>query len=516
MTQVTRVAPEATTSRMFRIRGQMSRWVYPDPRLTPEHCEVLRDVNISERGVTQSRYGSTAYNSTALPGGEAAVGLWQGMFGANLKQVVVTPDKVYSDDGTTRVDITGSALTGGNDDRIQFDFIKSVLVMNNGVDAPRTWTGDDSSPVNTADLGGIPFTKSVCQMVHKNLLMYLGTTEDGTLYPTRVRWCDINRRNFTIDITSWLDANRYEIYDGGPAIIGAVDNWGTALVFKEDGVYPGEIFYDQLGFYDFRLAQPQRGFSPVAKHSIIARPEFVFGVAKEGIFVLRPDMSFEIVNTDDSEEWFNLNQSRLQYAQSWVREKDHQVRTLVSSSSNSSGHNYELVWDWQTGDLWIDRIAQTLSTARSIRISDVEYDWLGALNGMLYKSNDSTVNTDAGTAYTWRIKTAPNDLGLPGRSKHVLNIRTWYRKRTGASTSSFKVFIDEGRGSTESGQLTLDPALQWNTGLKWNDVNKWPGANLQRVDFFVNRIADTVAVEWTDSNPASLVGYQVEYLPLEG
>ena len=56
----------------------------------------------------------------------------------------------------------------------------------------------------------------------------------------------------------FLADNRYEIYDGGPKIVAACDNWGTALIFKEDGLYPGEIVYDQLGHFDFQLGRFQR------------------------------------------------------------------------------------------------------------------------------------------------------------------------------------------------------------------------------------------------------------------
>ena len=113
MTNVTldRVTDEVTSSQIFRIRGQMSRWKYPDPynRLTPEHCEILTNVNISERGIAESRNGYVKYNNATLTGGETVVGLWQGKFSnGETKQVVVTPTKVYSDPGgtgSTRVDI---------------------------------------------------------------------------------------------------------------------------------------------------------------------------------------------------------------------------------------------------------------------------------------------------------------------------------------------------------------------------------------------------------------------------
>ena len=504
------------TSRIYRIRGQRSRWRYPDQRLTAEHCEVLRDVNISERGVTDSRYGTLAYNATQLAGGEAVVGLWEGVFVAGVtKRVIVTPTAVYTDTGSARVTITGSALTGGNDDRVRFVFLKDQLVLNNSIDAPRVWNGNDTTPTNTSALATVPFTKADEMVVHQNLLMALGTTEGGTKYPTRIRWCNINRQTYVVDINTWGATDRYEIYDGGPAIVGAVDAWGTLMTFKADGLYPGRIVYGPAGDYDFQLDKPQRGFSPLARHSFLSRPEFVFGVAKEGIFVLRPDMSFEIVNTDDSTEWFGLNQGRLQYAQSYVRQKAHQVRTLVSSASNTTGHDRELVWDWETGDLWLDRPTKKKTFGATVTISNEELDWFGTLDGYLFQGNKSTYANDAGTGFGFQIKMSPNDLGAPGISKHFLNIKTLHRARSGEQSVALRVHLDEGREGTVLATLTLGTTYTWNSNVAWNSGKKWPGSSARVTGTYVNRVAETIAPEWTGSDPSSIEGYQVEYVPLE-
>ena len=134
MTEVFRVAPEAVTSGIFLIKGQKSRWRYPNPNLSPENCEVLTNVNISEEGVAKSRFGYNKYSTTILPGGEMPTGLWQGTFAdGTTRQVVTTPDKAYSDPGgsVARTNITGSDFTGGNDDIFEFVFLKDKLIMNN-------------------------------------------------------------------------------------------------------------------------------------------------------------------------------------------------------------------------------------------------------------------------------------------------------------------------------------------------------------------------------------------------
>ena len=514
---ISRVTPGVQTSRVFRIRGQRARWRYPHDRLAPENCTVLQNVNLSERGTAESRAGYDYYNSTVLSGGEAVVGLYEATFAAGTtKRVVVTPTKVYTDTGSARVNITGSALTGAADNLCQFVFLKDQVVFNNTVDAPRVWAGDDTTPTNTAALSGIPFTAAVGMMTHQNLLVFAGTTESGVYYPTRLRWCDISRTTYTVDITSWPTANRYEIYDGGPKIIGCVDNWGTAFIFKEDGVYPGHIQYDQLGHYDFRLDEPRRGFTPVSRMSLVARPEFVFGAAREGLFVVTPDLSVRIVNSDDVNTWLALNQGRWQYSQAFVREKDHQVRLLCSASGNTTGHDKILVWDWETDDVWLDVPKDKMNFGAIVMVANEDLDWLGSLAGYLYQGNKSTYTSDAGAQFSWRIKMAPNDLGFPGTDKLVINIKTIYRKRSGSQTVNFQCSIDEGQQGPIKDTLTLRAGYRWNTGVKWNSGKKWPSSGVRPLDTYINRVCTTIEPEWYSDFSANIEGYQVEFVPLEG
>lgn len=509
-----RVTPGAYTSPIYKVRGQRSRWRYPNENLSPEYCEILRDVNITERGVASVRYGYGKYHPDQLAGAEVPTGLYEATFSSGTtRRLVVTPTKIYSDDGTTRTDITGTALNGTADSRAHFEFLKDQVIISNGVDTPRVWAG--TLAVTTTAMSGVPFTAITDMMVHQNLLVAVGPTESAALKPTRVRWCDINRQTFEVDITNWPTANRYEIYDGGPAIVGAVDCWGKAMVFKKDGLYPGGIVYDVLGHYSWQLDQPRRGFTPVSSHAIVSRPEFLLCAAEEGLVVFNEGMEMEVVNNDDYTEWKGLNRTRLQYAQAYVREGEHQVRILCSSSSNTAGHDYMLVWDWDDGNLWIDRPNDVLSYGHSITVSGVEQDWLGGYGGYLYTGNRSTYKDDDGVGIRWQVRMHQNDLGLPGRRKHVLNVRTFYRYVSGTQGATLRLRLDGGRQSSVTDQLTFGTPYKWNTGIQWNSGKLWSGYSLRSTDTWVNRMCETLAPEWTGNLPASIEGYQVEFVLLE-
>jgi len=509
-----RITPGAMQSPIFKVRGQRARWRYPNDNITPEYCVILHNVDITERGTARVRYGYDKYSQSQLTGGEAVLGLYEATFSSGtVRRYVVTPTKIYIDDGTTRTNITGTALNAGANDRARFVFMKDQVFINNQTDAPRVHSG--ALDANTAALSGIPFTKCTDIMSHQNLLVAVGTTEGGTFEPTRVRWCDINRQTFEVDETNWPTANRYEIYDGGPAIVGAVDCWGKAMVFKQDGLYPGGIEYDVLGHYSWRLDEPRRGFSPLSTLGIVSRPEFLLCVAKEGLVVFNEAMQMEVVNSDDYTTWRDLNQNRLQYTQAFVRESQHQVRVLCSSSSNNVGHDYVLVWDWDRNDLWIDDMADVIGYGTSMVLDGDERDLLGSTSGYLYKGNSASWRSDDGDSISWQIRMHQNDLGLPGRRKKVLNVRTLYRYTTGTRTANLRVRIDGGRQTSISNTLTFNTPYQWNTGVRWNTGKLWSAYAVRQADTWVNRICETISPEWTGNLPASIEGYQVEFVPLE-
>lgn len=523
-----RVTRGATTSPVYRVAGQKSRWMFPNPKLTAEDCRTLKNVSLTERGTAQTRLGYEKYDSVQYA--DPIVGLWHGSFADyGDHTVVVTTKGIYTDSGTTQVNITGSALTGTSNDAVRFVMLEKSLVMNNGVDQLQVWTGDDSTPTPAAALTGMPWTKCEDVMTHQNLLVVMGTTE-GSLCPTRIRWCDINRTTFEVDITNWPAANRYEIYDGGPAIIGGVDCWGKAMIFKKDGLYPGGIEYDTLGHLSWRLDKPIRGFTPLSKHSIIARPEFLVVAAREGIVVFDQDMQMRTVNSDDYTQWVDFNRSRMEYVYAYIREGEHQYRLLVSSGTNANGHDQVVVWDWDTGAIWLEEMADTMCCAVSaagVANVDVfnEIDLLGGYNGWVYKGNTGTIRKDDGTDISWDIYMHPNALGYVGKRKHVLNFRTLYRPDIAplisavvtTQKSTLRLYIDEDPTDYIEVDFYTQGIYTWNSEIRWNDgVHKWNDFNwVMHVDTWVGRICETITPRWYGNIPIAFEGCQIEFILLE-
>ena len=391
--------------------------------------------------------------------------------------------------------------------------MQDKLLGTNGTNQVWVWGGDFATPTVVADLSGVPFTKCEDLVVHRNLLVALNTTEGGVNQPTRVRWCDVNTEFFTVDVTSWPENNRTEIYHDSAAIVGGCDFNGNLLIFKTDGMYPTQVFVN-VGYLELRILETnvKRGFNPIAKNSIISHPLFAFFVARDGAYVVGPDLVPKNISLPIQNEWFNdLNQSRLKYAVSYVRQRDKQVRTLLAASTTGAGFDRVMVWDWDTNDVWIDELPQAMNFGDSWILSDVEYDMLGSLDSYTHKGNDKDQSSDNGTNILWLAKTAPNDLGLPGKVKNIIKVDTIYRPRPGQQNIAFSLVRDQGRDLPVTATLNIVISQKWNTGLDWNDGVTYPGGTEAVVTTFINRNAKQVQVQYSGDVDIEIIGYRVHF-----
>ena len=515
-----RITAGATqTTRVFQVRGQMAQWRYPDAfqRLTPEYARKIRNMNLSERGSADVRRGYAPFNITQLTGGVPVVGLYQKTFPAHGSQIIVCgTDAVYTDNGTTRKDITnGVAWSPTADQRVQFAYLDRKVFMNNGDDQIVTWDGDFDSPSGMAALTGMPWTKARAMVPHKGMLVVLRPTEGGVDQTTMIRWNDINRQTQESDTGTWIQTNRTEIYEGGEPIIGGVNNWGRLWVFKEDGAYSGRLT-TQLGRFEYEFMDELHGFEPIATLGLVVRPEFIFGVAREGAFVIRPDLSFEIVTTDNQSAWRDLVLSgRLEHSVAWIRSKDKQVRLLCSSKDNAANHDTVMVWDWNNNATWFDEPEDVMNYAAPVTVSNEELDFYGTPDGYLHKGNGVDVTSDNGTEINWDVDMSPNDIGFPNVRKMIIAIRVYIKQRVGTQIFNTWVELDQGKQASVTAQLQGGITQQYNTGLQYNSGLLYEGGTNQQLYVFVNRVAELVAPRMFGSDPIELIGYDVEWMPLE-
>lgn len=506
------LTPGLHKSPLFRLRGQ-SNFIYPDDRLDPRQCETLKNVNLTEVGTAKTRSGYATFNANQTTGGKDFTGLAQLPFKSGTLEAAFHGSLFTEETGGTRTDRTGTlTLTDNAELRWRNVFIADSMVATNGTDEIVRWTGSGDATDLTSS-SNISFTTCRDVVVHNNLLVVLRPTEGGVDQTTRVQWCDINPRLFTVDITNFPVDNRADVYEDGPPIVGGADFLGNLIVFKSDGAYVTRLAYD-TGFVELDPPQAVRGFEPIATNSILVRvgnPNFVWFIARDGGYILNPDNSFTKVTEAVQEDWNALNQSRLQYAVSFIRQKDNQVRTLLSGGTNSTGHDKVMVWDWETGDVWFDEPIDAMNVADSWVNTNVEYDMFGSSDGYLYQGNDSAQLQDNGTDFTSTMKMVPNDLGAPGITKNIINLVTYFRTQTGQQTTDVDVFRDEGRKLTTSDSASIGTSQKYNTGLTYNSGLTYGGGSNVKITTFINLDAEVVQPQWQTNDVLEIQAWQCEF-----
>jgi len=505
-----RVFPDLQRSQIFMFRGLKDVHNYPSPDLGPESAIVMDNIDLSEQRMARRRSGYAKYNTSQISGSPALTGFRHQLIGTQgLRNVYTTTTKIFADNGTTRTDLTGSVtLNAGAEGRHRFAYLDSKLIAVNGTNNIWTWDGNTSN--SAVAMTTAPVVLATCEdlIVHKNVLLFIAPTISSTKYPTRLYWCDVNTDTFGVDIDRVLDNNRFEVDAGGTDIVAGASAWDKVFIFKKDGAYIGDIVY-HVGALEYVPGNTMRGFSPVSKMSIIVRPEFIFGIATEGAFVITPDMQYRVVTREiDFQSKFNL--ARLQYAVSTVREKDHQVRVLMSSTSNSTGHDQVLVWDWETNEIQIESYTASLNVISNFFVSDSEFDFLGSYStGYVYKGNTGT--DDDSTNYSYTYETAPNDLGSPGTSKIIKTIIIYYKNTGVLSTIGVTLKRDQGVRGTKEKTLTIGTDYVYDDDYEYDSGLLFPDERANKALFSINRTAENIQLEITGSNPAELMGYQVEY-----
>ena len=235
-------------------------------------------------------------------------------------------------------------------------------------------------------------------------------------------------------------------------------------------------------------------------------------MARDGAYVVGPDLQPRNISLPIQNEWFNdLNQGRIQYAVSWVRQRDKQVRTLLSSDVSNAGFDRVMVWDWDTDDVWIDELPIAMNYGDSWILANTEYDMLGSVNSFTFQANDSRKTSDNGTNINWLAKSAPNDLGLPGREKNIIKVDTIYRPRPSQKNISFSLIRDQGNDLPVIDTLDIEIDQTWNSGLKWNSGLVYPGGTEDVTTTFINRNAQTVQAQYSGDVDVELIGYRVHF-----
>jgi hypothetical protein len=155
---------------------------------------------------------------------------------------------VFADDGTTRTDITGAALTGGIDDRFTGGALSGILILNNGVDIPRYWAGSG----NTANLTGWDSTwRAKFIRTFKNYIIYGAPTKNGDAFPHTLGWssaADPGTLPTAYTAAAGNDAGDVPVGETPDLLVDSLTLGEVHIVYKEQSCYRMEYVGGQQVF----------------------------------------------------------------------------------------------------------------------------------------------------------------------------------------------------------------------------------------------------------------------------
>lgn len=237
----------------------------------------------------------------------------------------------FADDGTTRTDITGTAFTGGVDDRFTGGALHGLFIINNGVDAPKYWDGNIAN--NLATLTAWDATWRVKWIrPFRNYLVYGFPTKSGAAYPHTVGWsapADPGTLPTTYDpaaAATGLDVGDVPLGETPDQLVDGLPLGEVFLIYKEQSIYRMEYTGGQQVFAFKRIpgnygalargciASTPKGHVVLANGDVVLVDGFgepkplLVGVLRDWFFQSQLDSenakrSFVVANTAKSEVW---------------------------------------------------------------------------------------------------------------------------------------------------------------------------------------------------------------------
>ncbi len=259
---------------------------------------------------------------------------------------------VFADNGTTRSNITGTAPTGGVDDKWTGGVLNGVAVLNNGVDQPMFWGG-------TGTLATLPGWNSTWRArflrPYKNFLVAGDVTEGGTRFASMIR---VSAAAVPGAVpSSWneadpaLDTLRRDLAETGDILIDALP-WGDALfIYKERSAYAMTFVGGNLRFNTRRLPG-EHGM--LARNCAVPTPMGHVVLTGGADVVLFDGVRIQSILTGRMRRWLASNISSTIWARSFVMLNPRFNEVLVCFPTGGRQEcDRALVWNWVDNTLGI-------------------------------------------------------------------------------------------------------------------------------------------------------------------
>lgn len=406
----------------------------------------------------RTRYGSTAFNSSPMNGGQAGQGLgYLRLIGGSEYLVAVCGGRVYQSTTSsgTMTDITGSvSITAGQNNQWSFAQLNDVLMGVGGHNTPIQWTGSG----NVAALTGSPPSGDGIFTYSNRAFIY-----NTTANPSRIYWSVLaNPQDWTSTGSGYADVNA----DDGEALVAASPiNTNTVLLFKQNSIYT--LTGPAAPFSIFPFIQGIGAAGPGAVVNVHGVTWFITSKGR-----LRATDGQRLYDEKDFPnldnilpDWDALDANRFQYIQgAHLHGKDYEWLVWSVSSTAIGQNDIAFAWDLING-CWIKLPTGFNANGYVQTVNETTYS-IG-YDGVIYKHDVEGTYTDANNqsaSIDWKME---SDWMNPTGLRSIIQVSDITLSYLTQSSGSFTLdwghdFVGPNNPTTISLQAS---GGVWDTGL---------------------------------------------------
>jgi hypothetical protein len=237
-------------------------------------------------------------------------------------------------------------FTGGIDDRWTGGVIGGILIMNNGIDPPQYWAGDDAK---LRTLPGWDSTwRAQVMVVFKQYILALGVSKDGVMNPNMVKW-STSAVPGAIP-TSWnetdltLDAGEVDIAETPDLLVDALQLGDALVVYKQRSAYVIRLIGQPFIFQIQRLP----GDSGMLFRGCAANTPLGHVVLTSGDVVINNGQGMQSVADGWVRRYLNQNIDSVYYKRAFVTVNPQENEVLVCiPEAGQTACSLALVWNWK-------------------------------------------------------------------------------------------------------------------------------------------------------------------------
>ncbi|MEY4756851.1 MAG: hypothetical protein RJA34_1749 [Pseudomonadota bacterium] len=303
--------------------------------------------------------------------------------------------KVYTDNGTTVTEITGTAKTGAIDDRWTGGALNGVLITNNGVDKPEYSNGTSA----LATLTGWGATwKAASVRPFKNYLVALDVTKGATRYPHMVKWSHAAEPG-TIP-TSWdetdpsKDAGEVDLAETPGLMVDCLPLGDANIIYKEDGAW-AQTYIGPPFIWRFQRLPGSYGL--LARGCVVQTPKGHVALTP-GDVVLHTGGEPQSILTARMRRWLFANMDSIYYKRSFVTLNPGRNEVWVCFPYlGDSTCTRALIWNWVDNTFGVRTLTATTYGATGLVNYSTSTGWSSdpetwAQDGSLWNQDEFSPN----------------------------------------------------------------------------------------------------------------------------